>query len=349
MKKTRLLPLTAAIAAIGLGAASGGALADAYFIAYQNVQNGSIAFSGQGQVVTGNGLNSSDTSASLTGFASDGDSDVQPRGVLADANPAEIGVNRTNNVFNSFVVGGTTTSFATADAAILSEQLVGPGTDALSAANIAEGYVAGNTLASALGSNVSNTAFRVNFVVSGSQVDLAFSFDNDPYIEIFTDAQGQTATATLEAVFTLTNSGTGDVITWRPNGFLNAGDPDIANAGGGFTGTTATESTDDADLNTSLSTGFSNTGPLDGPIGSGGAATRALLGAGGAALLANSSSSFLININALNLGEYSLALSMTEKGNASNAVVPEPSIVGLMGIGLLGIGIGKYRRKKANS
>lgn len=326
----KLLAIAGAIAALALGV-SGQAQASATGLAYQDITNGTLLFSdfqnATGGVLSG-GTNSSTTSSDLTGFVAAGDSVTKPRGVLADAAAACVGggvgfICGVNQFTTSNVVNGVTGNYARADAAVLSEQLaIG---QSFSAANIAESRVDGTGVAGSTGGNGSTTGFFLTFAVTGlpgGTADFNFSFNNNPYMSVFLDSEGLSATANITAVLTLTNNGTGAQLRWAPDGDLTG----FANAALGLGSGTITE-TDPFSLNAGLSRLIPGSQVFD-PTGGG------FAGGPGA--------TWVLNIDNLPVGVYSINLEMEERSRVSNAN-PEPGTLALVGLALLALPLARRR------
>jgi hypothetical protein len=345
MNEMKQLPLAAALVAIGFGV-SGNAQAEAYTLAYQNIQNGTITFfqtgtNTQTPVSNVDGTTTSESSAEL-GATTVGDSQTLPRGTTppSDADCSSLGAACTENAFIPFASGG---DYAYGDAQIVSEQ-INPG-DTFAATNIAQTDLTSSETGSALGGNESTTGFELIFDVTGGPVDLLLDYDNDPYMQVFTDATGQTATATLTTTFTLVYQTDGDIISWNPNGTAQGvGSSDIiyTNIGGGLAAVPAAsdEQNDDASTNLSLNVVGTNVGPLTyDPTGD--------ASFGGGAI--PNSSNYTLLLVGLPQGSYSLNLALQESSFARNttAGVPEPEVVGMLALGLLGLGFSSRRRHQA--
>jgi len=317
MKQSKKILGLAVAAALCLGL-SGGAQAISYGVSIQNITNGQLLFSdfqgATGGTQTG-GTTTSTTSASV-GSTIDGDTQTVPRGNTppADARCAHVGIGCTEDAFVSAVLAGTTGNYARADAAVLTEQLTPTGS--FSARNFAEYYLDATNTAGSLGGNVSTTGFTLTFVVAPGTADFNFSFQDDPFLRVFLDSVGGSATAAISAFLTLTNDGTGGSVTWRPDGIAN-------NVGCGTIVATSCADTDPFSLNES----------------------RSLTAPGGPLTYDPANSTWNLFINNLAAGTYTLNLEMEERSRGNNAlVVPEPGTLAIVGLGLGLLGMRLRRR-----
>lgn len=190
--------------------------------------------------------------------------------------------------------------------------------------NIAEGYVDNSGFAAASTRNSSETGFTTTFEIGGDAI-FNFDFNADPYLEVGISADagaGSSANAELNVIITITDDNGGTVFSWSPDG-----------QAGGITG--GTENLDPFSLNDSLE--VSSAGAS---LSNGVAPTGLVGGSAGFGM-------FSASTDTLSAGTYTISLDMSSLINVTTtAQVPNPGVLGLMGLGLAGLGFS--RRRKAS-
>lgn len=251
------------------------------------------------------------------------------------ANAPDGTVSRANNDFAYFGPGGE--QYATADSVIESAQLTfDPQTVTK---QIAEAELQRGESASANAEIQSTTALSlvVNLPEGPNaggpyRLDLAFEADPDLMAEIQQDAgfQGGNTQSNVNMTFGLTQTATGDQISWTPQG--SATNNCDVDAGLGAAGVTCVEIADEEDLNRTLSVS-------DNP------ATATFSRDN------NSYSAFRVTLSGLPAGTYSLSLNaltslaMNQRYDTPVSVpAVTPAILSLLALGLLGIGMSRLRR-----
>lgn len=227
---------------------------------------------------------------------------------------------------NTFVLNGpgAGTSYSNGDSVIYTASLLGGATTSTQQQAEAE-INPGDTSASASTEVGSTTGFNMTFNVAGAnqmEVNMTALFDiyaeiNDP------TAAGATAKANTELEFKLSNDTTGAFLSFRPDG---AGALECQAVGAGLT---CTALADEFDLNTDINiTGL--------PTSSAGRSNTA------------ANDFFRVVFGGLTDGVWTLGLNAKTSVNLSRtAAVPEPGILALVGIGLLGLGMSGRRKKTA--
>ncbi|EAR21291.1 EDSAP-1 family PEP-CTERM protein [Nitrococcus mobilis] len=176
------------------------------------------------------------------------------------------------------------------------------------------------------GSAEANNGLNVSFNFAlGSGGPLIIDYDAEAYLEAFTNADAifpTNASAAYSLIFTIDNLDTGaNVVTWAPNGGADVGGPSAFGL---------TAETDPFSLNDSVS----RNAPFNG------ASFRGL------ALGTANAGAFSATTVALTAGtDYQLAIRSSSEADAAKAV-PEPSVLALLGVGILGLGF--IRRYKAS-
>lgn len=340
MKIKQSVLAAAVTAALALGV-SQQAAAYVYGASGLNIQNLAIGINpGTGGSVSGFNFNFNLTNtATLNGnsgiatgtcFGTPGSNNCGVSPVL-DANavnaPGSTVVTRTNNATtaNSFTFYGDTPAnlagnWSNSDSVITAAQLVN-GTPS-STNQIAESLISNNGAAAANAEIKSTTSFTFVFTVAGGPASLNLSFLADPDMRaaIFGEVPGAyQSQANLNTSFTLQRDGGGGFINWNPEGTANN---DCLAAGLGIA---CVEFADSEDLNTNVGTSSNNTA-ADHSWGPG------ALGLG----------NYGIDVTGLSAGTWTLTLNALTSTLVTR--VPEPGMLALMGIGLLGL-VASARRK----
>lgn len=240
---------------------------------------------------------------------------------VLDANAANGSGNTVNRANNDFSFLGPTNSgsFATSDSIIRSAELVNllP----TSTEQIAESQLNTNGGAQSNALIQSNTNLRWNFTTTGGTLGLSFNADPALRAAVNDLAGLYSSQADISATFSLTGTGGGAAglrVSWAPQGTAQ----NDCTVNGSLT-VTCVESADSQDLNNNVGTGIN---PSDVPFS-----------------LAAGSTPFGILLANLPAGDYSLVLA----ANTSNSIrrsIPEPGVLGLVGLALLGAGVPGIRR-----
>jgi hypothetical protein len=220
------------------------------------------------------------------------------------------------------VFGPINAEYSTSDSVINTAALT---LDAFtSTQQIAQSELISGSSASANAEIKSTTGFTFVFTVTNGG-GLVLDFDADPFLRALINEaafQSGSALANIETSFTLTD-GDGDAISWSPQG-TEANNCDVDATFGAGTAT-CTENNDSQDLNRNPSVSANGQDAVFSP----------------AAALTD----FGITIAGLSEGTYTFGLSAVTSTALQRRFIPEPGILALFGIGLMGI-VASTRRKK---
>lgn len=337
IKKTTVGVAVSALLGLAL---SGQAYASVYARSYLDIDNLAIVISDDGGTTPGGAtvdsfnfqiqdsaqLNNGAVSAFALGCsgtpASNGcGTSPAPTLDIAPANAAGgDGTTRANNNFTFFGPGAN--QYSNSDAVIYDSQLTSGGANPTDIEQIAEAELQGGFQAASQAEIQSLTGFTFQFTVAGqNQIDILLTSAlsilaaiNDPL------GTAQTAQANVNVEFRLEDDNSTNFALWRPNGILGTGC-------GAFnedatTSLACNEIADGYDLNGDA--GTSTDGTTDGRTGGGFHRTI---------------------ITGLYDGDWSLTLNATTSTSLSRQAVPEPGMLGLLGMGLAGMGYMRRRRK----
>jgi len=226
---------------------------------------------------------------------------------------------RSGGDFSLFGPGSDT--YANSGAEIGDAELVtGSPTDAR---QIAEAEIQGSGFGTGGTTVSSQTAFKFDFSVTDPDGPgaLTLSFNADPYLRVFVDTLnlvGALAQASISATFSLVNADESVNVSWTPSGGSTTGFSSCEGVG------SCTENADGADLTRTLTLPAGNPQDL-------------------AYSLASGLNAFGISISGIPTGSYSVGLTLTSFVRAEQTV-PEPGMLSLLGIGLLGLGTSRRKR-----
>lgn len=329
IKQSALAAAVTAALAIG---ASGQASAAIYGGAAMNVQDLTVAIfdSTNGTLATINSFDFRTTTLSdLNGVngplniatcGSGGGCGIAGAALVLNSAPSSVGIVRVDNAF-VFLGPGASAQYGSADNVIWDANLVGDA--ATHVQGIAEAELSGGgSVAGATSTIRSTTGFTFNFTLAGpGTFILDFMADPDLFAQLIDPtATAGTASASISTNFRIT--GVSNNINWAPSGI--AGNQ-CQQSGAGTAA--CVENFDTGNLNASVSAPFGGSDQSSWDP------------------LANTLTRYGITITNMAAGSYSFTLATTQEANVTRARVPEPGMLALMGIGLLGLGMSARRKK----
>lgn len=245
--------------------------------------------------------------------------------------PGGSGIIRADNDMTFFGPGG---NYANSDSVINNAQLVGDTTTDTD--NVAESSLDTALTGGASSEIQSITGFTFQFTIDAPG-SLSLSFLADPDLRALIsaiEAAGSSAQANLNTSFTLSQQSDTDAADGSALGFANWNPQGTAaNDCTSGNGVTCTENFDTQDLNINVGTTTSGTETTHsfaaGDLGFGDVLTQ-----------------FGITVSGLDAGTWSLTLNEVKSVDLRREV-PEPGILALVGIGLLGLGMSSRRKKAA--